>query len=392
VAGTGVPPLPPDAPKIAPMGANLTGRGRLAIAALAGVAAGSLVLGIALGRAPAGDPTVASRLTIPQLAGQRFVFGFNGTSVPRPVARMIREGGAAGVVLFAGNFPTRAAGRRLIRRLQRIPRPAHLRDPLLVMTDQEGGLVKRLSGAPNASAEGMGARGAAYSRKQGRLTARNLEDVGVNVDLAPVLDVARPGGVIADTDRGFGSTAARVAATAVPFADALQGGGAAATAKHFPGLGAARENTDFAVQRIDLPKRRLRAVDERPYQGFVSIGGSLVMVSSAIYPAFSDKPASLTRSIAVGELRGRLGFRGVSATDALGSAAVKAAGGPTRAAVAAAKAGTDLLLFSDYQTAARAQAALRKKLREGRIDRGRAEVSVQRVLTLRHRLRTGTLP
>jgi hypothetical protein len=73
----------------------------------------------------------------------------------------------------------------------------------------------------------MGARGAAYSREQGRLTARNLADVGVNVDLAPVLDVARPGGVIADTDRAFGSTADRVAATAVPFATALQDGGVA---------------------------------------------------------------------------------------------------------------------------------------------------------------------
>ena len=374
------------------MGARLTVRGRLAVAGLTALAAGSLVLGIAVGRTPARDPAAASRLTIPQLAGQRFVFGFAGTSVPPAVARMIREGGAAGVVLFAGNFPSRAAGRRLIRRLQRIPRPAHLRDPLLVMTDQEGGLVKRLSGAPHASAEGMGARGPAYSREQGRLTAGNLRDAGVNVDLAPVLDVARPGGVIADTDRGFGSTADRVSATAVPFGDALQAGGVAATAKHFPGLGAARENTDFAVQRLDIPKRRLRAVDERPYERFVAIGGSLVMISSAIYPAFSQKPASLTRSIAVGELRSRLGFRGVSATDALGSAAVKAAGGSTRAALAAAKAGTDLLLFSDYRAAARAERALRRKLREGKIDRDRTEVSVQRVLTLRHRLRVGGLP
>ena len=374
------------------MRAKSNRRGKVAVAALAATAAGSLAIGIAVGMTPASDPPAASRLTIPQLAGQRFVFGFTGTSVPPAVARLIREGGAAGVVLFAGNFPTRDAGRRLIRRLQGIPRPPRLRDPLLVMTDQEGGLVKRVSGAPRASAEQMGARGAAYSREQGRLTARNLRDVGVNVDLAPVLDVARPGGVIADTDRGFGSTAERVAATGAPFATALHEGGVAATAKHFPGLGAARENTDFAVQRLAIPKRRLRSVDERPYEPYVATGGSLVMISSAIYPAFSQKPASLSRSIAVGELRSRLGFRGVSATDALGSAAVKAVGGSTRAALAAAKAGTDLLLFSDYRAAARAQRALRRKLREGKVDRDRAEVSAQRVLTLRHRLRVGSLP
>ena len=76
----------------------------------------------------------------------------------------------------------------------------------------------------------------------------------------------RPGGVIADTERGFGSTRAQVAATAVPFATGLQDGGVAATAKHFPGLGAASENTDFEAQRIGLSKAELRDVDEAPYR------------------------------------------------------------------------------------------------------------------------------
>jgi beta-N-acetylhexosaminidase len=192
--------------------------------------------------------------------------------------------------------------------------------------------------------------------------------------------------------RAFGDDPVAVGRLGAATIRGLQRAGVAATAKHFPGFGAARENTDFAVQRLDIPKRRLRAVDERPYTGFVASGGALVMISSAIYPAFSGKPASLTRSIAVGELRTRLGFRGVSATDALSSAAVQAAGGSTRAAVGAAKAGTDLLLFTDYRAAARAQAAVRRKLREGKIDRDRAEVSVQRILTLRHRLRVGSLP
>ena len=71
------------------------------------------------------------------------------------------------MILFADNFPTRAAGRRLIARLQAIRRPAALRRPLLIMTDQEGGLVKRLGGAPSAPAAEMGARGGAFSRAQG---------------------------------------------------------------------------------------------------------------------------------------------------------------------------------------------------------------------------------
>jgi beta-N-acetylhexosaminidase len=299
---------------------------------------------------------------------------------------LVREGRIAGVILFAENFPTREAGRRAIAELQAIPRPAGLRDPLLAMIDQEGGLVKRIDGAPTASAAQMGARGAAYARTQGERTATNLRDVGVNVDLAPVLDVARPGSDTEETERGFGSSAAAVSATAIPFAEALQDGAVAATAKHFPGLGSARLNTDVAVQRVPLSKAKLRGVDEAPYRRFVEIGGEMAMVSSAIYPALSPKPAAFARPIATGELRNRLGFEGVSITDALGSAAVAAFGGPAKAGVAATRAGTDVLLFTDYRSGLQAADALLRGLRSGALRRAGFEVSAGRVLRLRHRL------
>jgi len=362
-------------------------RKRAAIVVLAVLAGGAFAFGAALGDGAAGRPKAAERLSAEKLAGQRIVIGFAGTEVPSGVREMVREGHLAGVILFADNLPSRAAGRRLIARLQAIPRPRHLRDPLLVMVDQEGGLVKRISGAPTASAEQIGARGPAFAREQGRRTAANLRNVGFNVNLAPVLDVGRPGGVIEETDRSFGASAARVERTAVPFARAMQAGGVAASAKHFPGLGAAAENTDFAVQRIRLSRRTLRRVDEAPYSAFTAAGGALVMISSAIYPAYSQKPASLSKAIAAGELRGRLSYDGVSITDALGGAAIRAVGGPARVGVAAARAGTDLLLYTDYREGARARRALQRRLEGGEMDRARFEHSVQRVLTLRHRLR-----
>ena len=299
---------------------------------------------------------------------------------------MIREGAVAGVILFADNLTSRAGGRRLIAGLQAIPRSPGLRDPLLVMVDQEGGLVKRLSGAPNASARGMGERGAAYSREQGRRTALNLRDVGVNVDLAPVLDVGRRGGNIAETDRAFGSTSAAVESTAVPFAEALENAGAAATGKHFPGFGSAPVNTDFAVQHLDISKAELRRVDEAPYDRFIAAGGDLVMLSTAIYPAFSERPAAFTRSLATGELRGRLGFGGVSITDALESVAVRAFGGAARAGLAGARAGVDLLLYADPEAAAQGHRALSRGLAAGSLSRAAFEGSATRVLRLRRRL------
>jgi beta-N-acetylhexosaminidase len=243
--------------------------------------------------------------------------------------------------------------------------------------------VKRVGGAPSASAEEMGARGVAFSARQGRLTAANLRDLGVNVDLAPVLDVARPGSVIAATERAFGMTAKQVRDTAIPFAEALQAAGVAATAKHFPGFGAARENTDFAVERIDLSRAELRRVDEAPYPAFIDSGGKLVMLSTAIYPAFSERPAAFSRKLATGELRERLGFAGVTITDALETAAVKDFGGPRKAGAAAVRAGADLLLFVDQDGAEQAWRGLVEKLRAGALDRGEFEAAAQRVLGLR---------
>ena len=117
--------------------------------------------------------------------------GFPGTSIPGSVRKGVRNGRIGGVILFADNLPIAVLRRvRSPRGSRSCSRPKALRRyPLLVMTDQEGGLVKRLSGAPTASAAEMGRRGPAFSRRQGRLTGRNLRNAGINVNLAPVVDV-----------------------------------------------------------------------------------------------------------------------------------------------------------------------------------------------------------
>jgi beta-N-acetylhexosaminidase len=356
--------------------------------ALLGVGTVGAALWVALGDGTSsGDGTGggpdASKLTRAELAGERLVTGFPGRRAPRKVVRMIRGGKLAGVILFSENLGGRHHARKLIRRLQKIKRPAKLRDPLLVMIDQEGGVVKRLSGPPDSSAQAMGRRGPAYSRRQGAKTARNLRSVGVNVNLAPVLDVGRGGSAIRAQHRSFGSKPRRVIRTAIPFATAMQRRGVAATGKHFPGLGAAPEDTDFAVQRIRLRRSELRRVDEKPYRAFTARHGDVVMISTAIYPHLSRKPAAFARAIATGELRDRIGFEGVSISDALETVSARDFGGPAKVGVAAARAGTDLLLFTDHDAAAHAGRALRKRLRSGRLSRGSFERSAQRVLDLR---------
>jgi beta-N-acetylhexosaminidase len=369
-------------------------RRRAAIAIACGLAVAAFAAGVAVGEgretAPrvSGEEAPASGLDIPQLAGERIVTGFPGPSIPGAVRKMIRRGEIAGVILYSynGNLSSRGAGRALIARLQAIPRPRGLRGPLLVMVDQEGGLVKRIAGPPDASAQIMGERGPAFSREQGLRTARNLRDVGVNVDLAPVLDVARPGSDIADAHRGFGSTPAAVTATAVPFAEGLQAGGVAATAKNFPGLGSARVSTDDAEQRIGLSRGTLRRVDVAPYAPYFAAGGEMVMLSTAIYPALSEKPAAFSGPVATRELRGRLGFDGVTITDALETGAVSEFGPPDVAGLAAVRAGADLLLYPSPVGARSAHAALVRGLRSGALSRAQFEESANRVLRLRDAL------
>jgi beta-N-acetylhexosaminidase len=327
--------------------------------------------------------TLAAPATDDQLAGTRVITGFSGHHPPKALRRMISSGQVAGVILFDGNVGGRSSVRRLTSELQAIPRPAPIQQPLLVTVDQEGGLVRRLPGPPKPSARSIGGRGAAFAESLGRATGQSLHSMGVNVDLAPVLDLGRPGRAIEQEGRTFAATPAAVSEIGVGFARGLAAGGTAATAKHFPGLGAARVNTDDAVQKIRLPAAKLRAADEQPFASFAQAGGAMVMLSTAVYPALSGRPAALSRAIATGELRDRLGFQGVSITDALGSVSGRSVGGPAKTALAAARAGTDLILFSDLGDAARAERALTRGLGNGSLDRAEFQASVDRVLALR---------
>ncbi|HEX8064918.1 MAG TPA: glycoside hydrolase family 3 N-terminal domain-containing protein [Thermoleophilaceae bacterium] len=328
--------------------------------------------------------SAADALPPAQLAGQRIVFGFDGVRAPRDLLRRVRRGEAAGVILFARNIRSRGQLRRLTAALQRW-RPAG-DPPLLVAIDQEGGVVKRLAGAPRRSPAELGRAGSEpLARAEGLDTARNLRGVGVNVDLAPVVDIGRPGRIMRAQGRAFSSRPATVARLAAAFARGLREGGVAATAKHFPGLGGARFDQDRRMNAIDLPAATLRAEDYAPYERLVDDGLELVMTSTAAYPALDpDRPAVFSPRILGGELRGRIGFAGVTITDSLGTESATRFGSPERRALRAARAGNDLLLFaSSYAAGVRAQARLADALGRGALARAPFEASAERVASLR---------
>jgi beta-N-acetylhexosaminidase len=334
-----------------------------------------------------GARAAAKALSSAQLAGGHVVFPFAGTRPPAALLARLRRGEAAGVILLGRNVGSPARLRALTRRLRAaVPRGA---PPPLIMVDQEGGSVKRLPGAPSRSAPQMAATGdPAVARAEGLATARSLRRAGVNVDLAPVVDVARPGGALAGEGRGFGTTAADAGRFGAAFVAGLRDGGVAATAKHFPGFGAAAANTDFGTETIGLSAQTLAAVDRPPFAAAVGAGAQLVMLASAVYPAYSNAPAVLSPRVVEGELRRGLGFGGVTISDDLETPAFASRGGAPGAAVRAARAGVDLLLFArTYGGAARATRALAAAIRERRVDRARLETGLVRIEALRRSLR-----
>jgi beta-N-acetylhexosaminidase len=353
---------------------------------------GGLATALAVAAAGVGgaDADSAVRHLSPgQLAGQRVVAGFQGHSPPSDLLRRIRRGKVGGVILFGQNVGSRRQVARMVHRLQSVRRPPGLDQPLLVMVDQEGGPVRRIPGAPVKSAAAVGATGRVRNaRRTGRAAGRNLRSARVNVDLAPVADVARPGSAMEREGRSYGRRPGKVARFASAFAQGLHHTGVLATGKHFPGFGAARANTDLTRVTINTPLRRLRRVDERPYRALFRNGVRLVMLSTAIYSALDQgTPAAFSRRIARGELRRRLGFRGVSMTDALGTPATAPYGSAAEVGVRAARAGVDVMLYSSYAAGKAAARRLARAIRRGNVHRARAEQSVRRILDVRRRAR-----
>ncbi|WP_030234646.1 glycoside hydrolase family 3 N-terminal domain-containing protein [Streptomyces sp. NRRL S-350] len=326
-----------------------------------------------------------------ELAGRRIVLSYAGPTPPPGVLQTIREGRAAGVILFGENVTSPAQLAEAVDELKQAAAQAPHPYALLLMTDQEGGKVRRLPGAPELSARrtGLAANPAAAAADAGTGAARTLADAGLNVNLAPVVDVYdTPDNFIDHFERSYGHDPAAVGELGSTFVAAQQGQGVAATAKHFPGLGAAArdENTDERPVTVTVPLEQIRARGEAPYRAAITAGVRLVMASWAVYPALDPQlPAGLSPTVIQGELRGRLGFEGVTVTDAMEAGALAPYGDTGDRAVAAAEAGMDLLLCSarDPQQAEDATQALAAALDSGRLDRHAFTTAVARVDALR---------
>ena len=363
-----------------------------ALAVLAGLAA---IVGAVLG-AGGDEPAITAEASIPEqcegsdgaawrsLAGQRLMVRTDGTPDKKLLAR-VRAGEIAGVIVFPGEGVDSAAAEAGNRKLQAAAAKGG-QPPLLVATDQEGGLVKRFpEDPPLRSPYDLGRQGDADdSRLEGQATGTFLRGIGINTDLAPVLDVpATPDAVIAF--RSFGDSPEEVARLGMAFAGGLEQERVLATAKHFPGLGRTTLNTDFSPSQIDGGRRELRD-DLMPFREAIAGEIPLIMLANASYPGLGGKdPATLDRAIATGLLRDDLGYAGVSITDDLQAGAISTTLEAPDAAQTAARAGVDLLLFAGT-SAPEVHQKLTRALALGKLDTEAARESCVRVVELRESL------
>jgi beta-N-acetylhexosaminidase len=356
-------------------------RGSRLVRSVAATAAISLVV-----LAGTATSSAAPAPTLAQLVGQHLLVRMQGSTPSAAFLRRIRDGEIGGVVLFQNNAtPSRVPA--LVAKLQAAARSGG-RLPLLIAVDQEGGVVKRLPGPPSAAPSEM--KSAAAARAQGLATGRYLRGLGINADLAPVLDV--PTGPSAFIfSRAFSTSPSVVATRGVSFAQGVVAGGAVATGKHFPGLGRLTRSTDYASVTVPASRTAL-ARDLIPFKRAIAAGVPAIMVGTAIYPAYGDHvPAAYSPSIVTKLLRGTLHFRGVTMSDDLDTAAVWSHIPPPQAAVQAVKVGIDLVYIAGVNGSGgdaigeQAYAALLRAAQDGRLPRTALEASYARIAALKTR-------
>ncbi len=341
---------------------------------------------------------LASEMTLEEKVGQVFMVWFAGPAVSDDIAGLIRERHLGGVILYSapGNIESPGQLAALNAGLQAVSAASDHGLGLLIGVDQEGAPVARLRKGftlfPSQMAQAATGR-ADLARQAASATARELRAVGINVNFAPVADVnVNPANPVIGI-RSFGSVPADVARFTAAATAGYAAAGLICTPKHFPGHGDTTIDSHVGLPRSDHDATALDKLDFPPFRAAFAAGAPAVMTAHMVVPALDgepDLPATLSRRVLEGTLRGRMGFDGVIFTDSLGMGAVADTFGIPEASVRALAAGADVLLIGADAGRAPAERlaamdAVTEAVRSGRVPMARLNAAVARVLRLKER-------
>ncbi|MGW2742125.1 glycoside hydrolase family 3 protein [Streptomyces sp. NPDC001450] len=383
---------------------------RTVLAATAGLTAALTVPAGAAHAAGSNDRALRaliSRMSLEEKVGQLFVMRVYGHSATAPdqadidanlkeigvrtAAELIEKYRVGGIIYFTWAHNTRDPHQiaDLSNGIQRASLELPRGLPLLIATDQEHGIVCRV-GKPATLFPGAMAIGAGGSRSDartlGRISGAELRAMGINQDYSPDADVnVNPANPVIGV-RSFGADPDAVAALVAAEVRGYQSSRVAATAKHFPGHGdtAVDSHTGFPV--ITHSRDLWEKLDAVPFRAAIEAGIDSIMTAHIQFPALDDSgdPATLSRPILTGILRGELGYDGVVVTDSLGMEGVRTKYGDDRVPVLALKAGVDQLLNPPSIDVA--WHAVLNAVRNGELTEARLDESILRILRLKARL------
>ncbi|MFO7840067.1 MAG: glycoside hydrolase family 3 N-terminal domain-containing protein [Desulfosalsimonadaceae bacterium] len=264
----------------------------------------------------------AESLTTAQLAGQRLMAGFLGAEANQDLRYLIRTLKVGGVILFSRNIGTPSRLRSLCSFIQEYASSCG-QPPLFIAVDQEGGVVSRLSPPYTQFPGNPFIRTETEAREFGDITGNELSRTGINMNMAPVLDVAPPGFASIMAERMFGRDPAHVAQMGALVIRHLQNQGIMAVAKHFPGIGRTTLDSHHELPDLDASLQKLEAFDLRPFLAAIRNGAAAVMLSHIRYPRIDPHwPASLSAEICGNLLRRKIGYSGLVLTDDLDMGAI----------------------------------------------------------------------
>ncbi|WP_371580116.1 glycoside hydrolase family 3 protein [Streptomyces sp. NBC_01314] len=350
---------------------------------------------------------LVARMTLEEKVGQLFVMRVYGHSATAPdqadidanllelgvrtAAELLAKYRVGGIIYFSWAHNTRDPHQiaDLSNGIQRASLGLPRGLPVLVSTDQEHGIVARVGRPatllPGAMALGAGGSGA-DAREAGRIGGAELRAIGVRQDYAPVADVnVNPANPVIGV-RSFGADPKAVSALVAAQVKGYQGAGVAATAKHFPGHGDTAVDSHYGFPVIEHTREQWTALDAPPFRAAIRAGIDSIMTAHIMVPALdpAGDPATLSRPILTGILRGELGYDGVVVTDSLTMQGVREKYGDDQVPVLALRAGADQLLNPPSIDVA--WNAVLSAVRAGRLTEARLDESVLRVLRLKAKL------
>jgi beta-N-acetylhexosaminidase len=367
--------------------------------AVAIVIVAGLVIWLAFFRSSGGDsdtvslsptagasPQVASlvtNMTPTELAGQVLLSGFDGASASDPSVGALGLSQLGGVLVGSNNWTDAATGTALVAKIHDTAKSNGLIPPLMTVA-QEGGADRALADMPPSRTELDIGDVADPDDAESWATeaAKALHSAGFDLDLFPIADVATIGSPLAD--RAFSDDASKVTGLTAAALRGCARAGIICAAGHFPGLGAASQDTDRAPANVGLDAATLENRDMAPFVVAFGQGMPAVVLSLALYSAYDPvTPAALSEPIATDLLRTKLRFGGVAITDDLGAGAVRFGSSVPKAAVTALAAGSDLIRIDSPTDATAAREAIEQAVASGDLSLDRLQQAAARVLALK---------